>query len=53
MQQLTETSENLASAVRIGFLLAEGFDFYALPLRWNPCAKPTTWPAAWSANGRY
>lgn len=36
MQQLTETSENLASAVRIGFLLAEGFDFYALAAALEP-----------------
>ncbi|EOG3619419.1 TPA: hypothetical protein ACNV18_000713 [Pseudomonas putida] len=36
MQQLTETSEKLASAVRIGFLLAEGFDFYALAAALEP-----------------
>jgi len=30
MQQLTEVGQPLASTVRIGFLLSEGFDFYAL-----------------------
>ena len=36
MQQLTEVGQRLTSAVRIGFLLSEGFDFYALAAALEP-----------------
>lgn len=36
MQQLTEVGQPLASTVRIGFLLSEGFDFYALAAALEP-----------------
>lgn len=36
MQQMTEVDQRLASVVRVGFLLSEGFDFYALAAALEP-----------------